>query len=179
MIRRYEGPSTSKAFEVVSPKIQKAAERASKALKDAGIRHMLVGGLAVGAHGYPRTTKDVDFIVGEEAFDHHGGGLVTVKSGIPVAVGDVPIDLLSVGDDGFIEDDLDEAWGLTRIPIAPIDVLIYLKLKSPRRRDKNDVIALIQAGADTDVILGTLTANAPELIEKFRTLIDIADSEYD
>lgn len=32
-----------------------------------GIRHALVGGLAVGHHGHPRATKGVDFIVGDEA----------------------------------------------------------------------------------------------------------------
>ncbi len=35
----------------------------------AGVRHVLIGALAVGAWGYPRASKDVDFLVGDEAFD--------------------------------------------------------------------------------------------------------------
>jgi hypothetical protein len=33
-----------------------------------GVPHALIGGLAVGVHGHPRATKDVDFLVGNEAF---------------------------------------------------------------------------------------------------------------
>lgn len=40
----------------------------SEALTSLGVRHALVGGLAVGVHGHPRATKDIDFIVGAEAF---------------------------------------------------------------------------------------------------------------
>ena len=30
------------------------------ALSDGGVEYVLIGGLAVGAHGFPRATKDVD-----------------------------------------------------------------------------------------------------------------------
>jgi hypothetical protein len=36
------------------------------ALADAGVEYVLIGGLAVGAHGYPRATKDVDIVPGPE-----------------------------------------------------------------------------------------------------------------
>ena len=32
------------------------------ALADAGIEYVLIGGLAVGAHGFPRATKDLDIV---------------------------------------------------------------------------------------------------------------------
>jgi hypothetical protein len=32
------------------------------ALTDGGVDHVLIGGLAVGAHGFPRATKDVDIV---------------------------------------------------------------------------------------------------------------------
>lgn len=32
------------------------------ALADAGVEYVLIGGLAVGAHGFPRATKDVDIV---------------------------------------------------------------------------------------------------------------------
>jgi hypothetical protein len=32
------------------------------ALSDGGVEYVLIGGLAVGAHGLPRATKDVDIV---------------------------------------------------------------------------------------------------------------------
>jgi len=40
---------------------------ASARLTELGVRHVLVGGLAVGGWGHPRATKDVVFLVGEES----------------------------------------------------------------------------------------------------------------
>jgi hypothetical protein len=37
------------------------------ALADAGVDYILIGGLAVGAHGYPRATKDVDIVPAPES----------------------------------------------------------------------------------------------------------------
>ena len=34
-----------------------------RALEDASVRYLIVGGLAVNAHGFLRFTKDVDFVV--------------------------------------------------------------------------------------------------------------------
>jgi len=33
-----------------------------RALNGAGVRYLVAGGLAVGAHGYPRATMDVDLV---------------------------------------------------------------------------------------------------------------------
>ncbi len=32
------------------------------ALVDGGVEYVLIGGLAVGAHGFPRATKDLDIV---------------------------------------------------------------------------------------------------------------------
>ncbi|HSN99340.1 MAG TPA: hypothetical protein VLS89_13685, partial [Candidatus Nanopelagicales bacterium] len=71
-------PDLSLLEGIVAPRVLDALRAASQQLTRVGIRHALVGGLAVGAHGHPRATKDVDFLVGDEAFAHHGGGLVTI-----------------------------------------------------------------------------------------------------
>ncbi len=63
---------------------------ASEALTRAGVRHVVVGDLAVGANGYPRATKDVDFLVGSEAFEHHAGGLVTLRAGVAYLSANAP-----------------------------------------------------------------------------------------
>src|SRR5205809_2111996 len=95
---RVTRPDLALLEDVVAPKVLDALKIASRALANAGVRHVVVGGLAVGAHGYPRATKDVDFLVGDEAFEQHPGGLVTMRAGIPIQVNGVAIDLLSVGE---------------------------------------------------------------------------------
>ena len=37
------------------------------ALAEAGVDHVLIGGFAVGAHGFPRATKDVDIVPAPDA----------------------------------------------------------------------------------------------------------------
>lgn len=37
-------------------------ERLLAALEEAGVRFVVIGGFAVGAHGYPRATKDLDIV---------------------------------------------------------------------------------------------------------------------
>ena len=53
---------------VASETLERAL-RVSDALHECGVRHVLIGGLAVGVHGHPRATKDGDFLVGDEAFE--------------------------------------------------------------------------------------------------------------
>jgi hypothetical protein len=117
---------------------------ASEALTKVGVRHVVVGGLAVGAYGYARATKDVDFLVGEEAFEHHAGGVVTMKPGVPIQVSGVAI--LSIGaDESHLEAAVANSGG-----VAPAEVLVYLKLKSPRARDRVDVIELLKASGEAE-----------------------------
>src|SRR6185369_6865442 len=98
-----------------------AMRKASDELTRLGVRHALVGGLAVGAHGYPRATKDVDFLVGDEAFEHHAGGIVTMKPGIPIQIGGVLVDLLSAQpDDGALRD-VPVAPSGDEVPVAPVE----------------------------------------------------------
>src|SRR5438128_792959 len=88
-------PDLAQLRGVVAPEILRAAEVASSKLREAGIPHALAGGLAVGAHGYPRTTDDVHFLVGDEAFIQHPGGLVTLQVPL-IAVGKVRVDFVPI-----------------------------------------------------------------------------------
>ncbi|HWX40158.1 MAG TPA: hypothetical protein VN345_03330 [Blastocatellia bacterium] len=81
-------------FRFVAPQVREAAVKTAGQLNHLDIRHALAGGLAVGAHGYIRATADVDFLVGEEAFEHQGS-LVAFKAGVPIEVDGVRVDYLS------------------------------------------------------------------------------------
>jgi hypothetical protein len=171
------GADLSSLEGVVSSTILDALRIASKRLTDLGIRHALVGGLAVGAHGFPRATKVVDFLVGDEAFEHHEGWIVTMKPGVPIQVGGVLVDLLSAQpDDGALRD-VPVAPAGDEVPVAPVEALVHLKLKSPRMKDASDVIELLKAGIDRARCRAWLKANAPALLLRFEELVERAERE--
>jgi hypothetical protein len=165
------GPDLRRLEGVVADRILDAMRVAAAQLDRLGVRHALVGGLAVGAHGHPRATRDVDFLVGPEAFEVHAGGLVTMKPGVPIQVAGVTVDCLSIGED---EGHLEAALGQ---PVAPAEALAYLKLKSPRSKDRSDLVELVKAGFDTERVRAYLAAHAPELLPKLDDVIRTARAE--
>ena len=169
-------PDPTLLVDVVAPKVLEALRLASEALTLAHVRHVVVGGLAVGANGYPRATKDVDFLVGAEAFHHHASGLVTMRPEVPFQVNGVAVDLLcpEAGED-FLEATLAAAPG-TMMEAPP---LVYMKLKSPRRKDHVDVIEMIKGGIDTRQCREYLTVHAPVFAEAFAECVTQADAEQE
>jgi hypothetical protein len=157
---------------VVSDRILDATARASKELDRLGIRHALIGALAVGAYGYPRATKDADFLVGEEGFERHGGGIVTFKPGMPILVNGVVVDVMA---DEVVEEQVEEPYESEGIPIVDPGALVYLKLKAWRRKDQEDVVQLLKKGLDDKMVRKYLEEVAPDLLEKFDILVGRAD----
>lgn len=167
-------PDPSLLDDVVATKVLDAMKSASNALTALGVRHVVVGGLAVGANGHPRATKDVDFLVGDEAFEHHAGGFVTMKPGVPIQINGVAIDLLSVQDG---EEHLASALMAPMGSMINAPQLIYLKLKSPRQKDRADVIELIKAGIELAACRSYLATHAPILLAGFEDAVANAAAE--
>jgi len=169
-------PDLSLLNGVVASEILGAMESASAQLARHGVRHALVGALAVGAWGYPRASKDVDFLVGDEAFQQHAGGIVTMAAGVPIGVEGIPIDHLGIlAHERHLEAALTQPVLSGDLPIAPLEALIYLKLKSPRRRDGADVVELLRIN-DPRPIRTYLETNAPEMLVKFDMLLSEAQT---
>jgi len=162
--------------DIVAPKVLVALQLASDALVRAGVRHVVIGGLAVGANGYPRATKDVDFLVGGEAFEHHPGGLVTLRAGIPFQVDGIAVDFLSPepGED-FLEATLAGAPG----SIMPVEPLIFMKLKASRLKDRADVVELLKASVDVATCRSYLATHAPSYLAAFDDCVALATAEED
>jgi hypothetical protein len=172
MPRKIEVPDLGLIDGIVAPRVIQAAHHASKALSRAGIRHVLIGGLAVGAYGYIRATKDVDFLIGDEGFEHHGS-LVT-KAGVPIEVDGVRIDMLA---DDALEDEFDGTEITEGIPIISVEGLIYLKLIAHRRRDKEDIVELLKAGIDEKPVRQFVRELNESLLLRLDDLIMLADEE--
>jgi len=166
---------------VVAPEILEAAETASRKLREAEIPHALAGGLAVGAHGYPRTTDDVDFLVGDEAFEKHAGGLVTLKLPL-ISVGGVRIDFVSMDDSqqerADARDAVDHPPLSQDLPVVPLPMLIYMKLKAGRQKDIADVVELLKRGRiEIQVVDQYLQEHAPHQVRRWERTKEIAASE--
>lgn len=152
--------------QVVARRVLDDALRVSAALTDHGIPHALVGGLSVGLHGHPRATRDVDFIVGPQAF-------ATVEPGLAhreeladvVRVGVVDL-IAALPDDPALSAEL--AHGRDgAVPVVGIEVLVLMKLRASRSQDIADVEALVRAGADIAAILSFLTEHEPRHVPAF------------
>lgn len=160
--RNPKKPDLQAAFANVPAPVAEAAIAASEALRAAGIRHVLVGGLAVGAHGYHRTTRDVDFLLGDEGFVHHRF-LVTHRPEVPLRHRDVAIDSL---EDPELSALFAQVPAAGEIPVIPVEALVLMKLVAWRPKDRHDVAELYQVGAFTrsDVVAFLTTMGREDLI---------------
>jgi len=153
--------------QVVARRVLDDARRVSATLTELGVPHALVGGLAVGLHGHPRATKDVDFIVGAEAFastvpilryrDELAGvlqwGIIDLIAALPEE-DPVLADELAQGEAGVV-------------PVVGVEVLVLMKLRAGRSQDIADIEALVRAGADVAAILAFLRSHETGHIPAF------------
>jgi len=161
----------------VAPRVRDAAVKTATQLDHLGIRYALAGGFAVGAYGYVRATVKVDFLVGEEAFEHFGP-LVTFKAGVPIEVDGIRIDYLSPISLGpQLEDVLDHPPVSEGLAVVPIEVLVHIKLVAKRRKDQVDIIELVKAGVDLKCVRRYLDRYARDLVSLFDELVDEAMAE--
>jgi hypothetical protein len=168
-------PELKRALRPV-PAFERAVREVSKMFTAAGIRHALVG--ALGANAYrnrPRTTEDIDFLVGDEAFERHAGGFVTMR--VPVVefegidVDQVPLtEALRV-----IEGGLDQAHVSDGVPIAPLETIVIMKLLAGRTQDLADVEAMIESGADRDALRTAVRGAAPQCADTLERLFGNVD----
>ena len=132
-------------------------------LAEAGIRHALAG--ALGANAYrdrPRTTEDIDFLVGEEAFETHPGGFVTMR--VPVVEFDgIDVDQIPLTAAlRVVEAGLNTAPISEGVPIASIDTIVIMKLLAGRTQDLADIEAIIASGADRDALGSAVQHSIPD-----------------
>lgn len=164
--------SVEDAFAMLHPSFQEAAEAVSARLTDLGVPHALVGGIAVSAHGYFRATKDIDFLVTDDAFNFHGP-LVSMKEGLPFRVGDIAVDYVSLSAALESLGDLLVVPEEGQLPIISIEALVLMKLVANRPRDRQDIRALWGQGAFMEQDVAEFLAEAsPAHVDLFWKVID-------
>jgi hypothetical protein len=169
-------PDLTRALRPV-PTFERAVREVSNMLRDKGIRHALAG--ALGANAYrdrPRTTEDIDFLVGEEAFELHDGGFVTMR--VPVIEFDgIDIDQVPLTDAlRVVAEALDRAPVSGGVPIAPVDTIVIMKLIAGRTQDHADIEAIVASGVDRELLKAAVAKALPERAELLERLIHNADA---
>ena len=169
-LKRSEDPDLGLCDGIVSSRILQALYDAAAKYEALGVPYVVIGGLAVGAYGAPRATKDVDFLVGEEAFEHHGP-FVSFRPGLPISSGGVAVDPVSIGlGEDFLLGAFDRPTTSRGVPVIALPPLIYLKLRAGRHQDLADVARLLDAGIDERPARQYLHEHAQELISTFERL---------
>lgn len=171
------GPDLIRALRPV-PSYERAVREVSRMFSQAGIRHALVG--ALGANAYrnrPRTTEDIDFLVGDEAFETHAGGFVTMR--VPVVEFDgIDIDQIPLSASlRVVEAGLNRAPVSDGVPIAPVETIVVMKLLAGRTQDLADVEAIVSSGADRDLLTAAVGAAAPDRAAALAKLFDNVDRD--
>jgi hypothetical protein len=169
-------PELGHALRLV-PAYERAVREVSKLFSQAGIRHALVG--ALGANAYrdrPRTTADIDFLVGDEAFERHAGGFVTMR--VPVVEFDgIDIDQVPLTESlRVIQDGLERAHKSEGVPIAPVDTIVVMKLLAGRSQDLADIEAILESGADREFLRDAVYKAAPDLVSRLERLFQNVDT---
>ena len=83
----------------------------------------------------PRTTEDIDFLVGDEAFERHAGGFVTMR--VPVVEFDgINVDQVPLSESATCCGERSEpSPSSDGVPIAPVETIVIMKLLAGRTQD--------------------------------------------
>jgi hypothetical protein len=178
---RNNGPDLERLRGVVAPEVLTAVEIASAQLRQSGIPHALAGDVALGAYGYPCSSDVVDFLVGDEAFVKHAGGIVTLKLPL-IAVGDVRVDFVSIdesrGEAEQLRPAVENPPTSENIPIVPLPALVYMKLKANRLKDIADLVELVKRGkVEVAEIDHYLAQHAEDLVPRWERVKETARRE--
>jgi hypothetical protein len=170
-------PELKRALRPV-PAYERAVREVSRMLAEAGIRHALVGALAANAYrNRPRTTEDIDFLVGDEAFERHAGGFVTMR--VPVIEFDgIDVDQIPLTEAlRVLEDGLNRAPVSEGVPIASLHTVVMMKLLVGRTQDLADVEAIIGSGADRERLRAAVHRALPDRADTLERLFANVDRE--
>jgi hypothetical protein len=168
-------PELKRALRPV-PTYERAVREVSKMFAEAGIRHALVGALAANAYrNRPRTTEDIDFLVGDEAFERHPGGFVTMR--VPVIEFDgIDVDQVPLSATlAVIEEGLNRAFVSDGVPIAPVETIVVMKLLAGRTQDLADIEAIVASGADRELLSGAVERSVPDRLPTLERLFATVD----
>lgn len=153
---------------------ERVAEVVSREFTEQGIRHAIVGGLAVVAHGYARATADVDILVTDAA---RVQGRPLGIPGVGFERDGVSVDVLFIEPhERFLRESILSIEGTP--PVIPFPALAYLKLKAGRAKDFADLVELLKANPDLEDGARVWLSRTPFWIRgRFESVVAAAKAE--
>lgn len=149
----------------------------SEVFRKNGIKHVAIGGLAVGANGYLRNTNNIDFLVDQNAFVYRDK-VVYVRNDLPIKYFGTRINWISMAPS---EEPIFGKFLMVpardHVPIMPIEPLIGMKLIAARHKDRTDIIELVKLRSDLSSIVEFTTTNLFHLLPLLKELILCAENE--
>jgi predicted nucleotidyltransferase len=157
----------------------RSVEAIVKALNDARVQYLIVGGLAVNAHGYERATRDVDLVIGLQPDNIVRGLRALVGAGYQVGIPVTP--------EQFADAALREKWRREKNMIVlklwsdvhrrtPVDVFVYEPFDFAREYELSRMEKVTDSQTARIVRLETLLAMKREAARP-QDLADISDLE--
>ena len=164
---------------IASLALHTAASEVSEMLRHSGVRHVVVGGVAVSCNGYSRTTSNVDYAVGPCAFEYRNKALY-LRPDLPVKYLGIPIHY--VAPTNPFERAMLERYMVIpdrgQVPILPVKPLIVMKLISHRHKDLADLVELLKRRiSEIEDIRAFVGENLPAQKDTFDELVACAESE--
>ena len=156
---------------IVAAEVLLDAIKTSALLTQLGVPHALIGGLAIGLYGHPRATKDVDYLVDDSAFASTKP-LLVYRQELATVVKMGVVDLLAIPTGRAVLRELLELPNPGVIPVIGLPALVMMKLDAGRTQDMADINAVLDAGANPDIIGMFLAESAPDLRDQFAELLD-------
>lgn len=197
--RFFESAEYTTRFFMSDADVFRALEKIGRLLDEASIPYAVIGAMALGEHGYRRTTVDVDLLLTREGLTafkarHLGRGYVEKfpgSKGVRDTENGVTIDVVLSGDfpgDGkpkpvSFPDPLHAAVRGARVALLPVEKLVELKLASglsaPHRlRDLADVLELIRvAGLPKDLVDRLDASVRPKYLELWQAASAAPDAD--
>ena len=117
------------------------------------------------------------FLVGDEAFQTHPGGFVTMR--VPVVEFDgIGVDQVPLSEAlHVVEDGLNRAIVSDGVPIAPVDTIVVMKLLAGRTQDLADVEAIVGSGADRGLLRAAVHNAIPDRADTLERLFGNVDRD--
>jgi len=157
-----------------------------RALNEAGVRYLVVGGLATVAHGHVRFTADIDLVLDLDEANLINAAAVLSRLGYRPRA---PVDL-----ELFADRDTRESWkrdkGLTvfslwsqRFPMTEIDLFVEAPFDDMRGVFERAVSFEVAPGAEavtigrSDLLAMKRAAGRPKDLEDIRALEELGDGE--
>ena len=170
------------AFEMVPDSVTGVAKKISEFLRERNIPNAVIGGMAVSAYSPPRMTKDVDFLVPEDAkyvIGELGDTTPLAESvdGVTVRVGDIDVDFIFMPD-GMPESTLKDGPVIDGVNVLRPEALILMKIHASRLKDHADVVEMIKAGKiDLDAVRKYIKKHDRDTLDDFESFVALAEIE--